>query len=70
MNLRLYAVIAFVAAVVGVAENALFGADKGGLRHHVSVAFFLLTVVAVVALIGIGAVSLTRRLRRSRPVTR
>ena len=63
MNLRPYAIIAFIAAVLGVAENALFGADKGGLRHHVSVGFFLLTVVAVVALIVIGAVALGRRLR-------
>ena len=68
MNLRPYALIALAAAVIGIAENALFGADKGGLRHHLSVVFFLLTVVAVVALIAIGAVAVARRLRARQAV--
>jgi hypothetical protein len=63
MSLRPYALLALAIVIVGIAENAFFGADHGGVRHDISVGFFLLTVVAVVALVGLGAVALTRRIR-------
>ena len=63
MSLRPYVLLALAAAILGVAENALFGSDNPVLRHSISVGFFFLTVVAVVALLGLGAVALVRRLR-------
>lgn len=63
MSLRPYVLLALAAAILGVAENALFGSDNPGLRHSISVGFFFLTVVAVVAVLGLGAVALVRRLR-------
>ena len=64
MNLRLYALIALAAAVIGIGENALFGSDRTGtLKHAVSVGFFLLAVVAVLALITLGVIALSRRMR-------
>lgn len=61
-SLRPYVLIALAAAIVGIVENALFGADTAGTKHSISVGFFFLTVIAVVALVGLGAVALTRRL--------
>lgn len=70
MNLRPYAFIALAAAVLGIAENVLFGSDTTGtLRQQVSVGFFFLAVVGVVAMIALGALALTRRLR-ARAATR
>jgi hypothetical protein len=63
--LRPYVLIALAAIVIGILENAFFGADHGGLKHHVSVGFFFLTVAGVLALIALGVVALVRRVRSS-----
>lgn len=68
-SLRPYVLIALAAAIIGSLENAFFGADKGGAKHYISVGFFFLIVAAVVALIGLGALALTRHLR-ARAATR
>jgi hypothetical protein len=61
MHLRTAAAVAAVVLVIGVLENALFGKDDPGTAHDVSVAFFLLSVLALVALVGIGVTGLLRR---------
>jgi hypothetical protein len=61
MNLRTAASLAAVVLVIGVLENALFGKDNPGTAHDVSIAFFLLAVLALVALVGIGVAGLVRR---------
>ena len=61
--LRTYAYLAAAVLVVGILENALFGADFGGARHHISVAFFFASVLALVALVALAVVGLVRRSR-------
>ena len=61
--LRTYAYLAAAVLVVGILENALFGADSGGARHHISVAFFFASVLALVALVVLAVVGLVRRSR-------
>jgi hypothetical protein len=63
MRLRTAAVVAAVVLVLGVLENSLFGKDNPGTAHDVSIAFFLLAVVALIALVGIGVAGLVRRQR-------
>jgi hypothetical protein len=64
-TLRPYAMIAVAAIIVGIIENALFGSDKAGTKHDISVAFFFLTVLSALALITIVALSLVGRARSS-----
>ena len=64
-SLRPYALLALVAVVLGVVENTVFGSDGAGTRHTVSVAFFFLAVVGVVALLVVGGVAVARRVRAS-----
>ena len=60
--LRPYALIALAAVVLGIVENSLFGSDKAGTTaHDVSVGFFFLAVVGIVALVALGVVALIRR---------
>jgi hypothetical protein len=63
--LRPYLLIAIAAIVIGILENVFFGADHGGLKHHVSVGFFFLTVAGVLGVVAVGVVALTRRVRSS-----
>lgn len=63
--LRPYVLIAICAVVIGILENVFFGADHGGLKHNVSVAFFFLTVAGVLALVALAIVALVRRIRSS-----
>ncbi len=61
--LRPYVLIAVAAVVIGILENAFFGADHGGLKHHVSVGFFFLAVAGILALVALAVVALVRRVR-------
>lgn len=61
MRLRSAALAAGVVLVLCVLENSLFGQDSPGTAHDVSVAFFLLAVLALVTLVGIGVAGLVRR---------
>ena len=63
MRLRLAAALAAVVLVLCVLENALFGKDSPGTAHDISVAFFFLAVLSLVALVVIGAAGLFRRQR-------
>ncbi|WP_375478623.1 hypothetical protein [uncultured Jatrophihabitans sp.] len=62
-SIRPYALLALAAVVIGILENVFFGADHGGAKHDVSVAFFLLAVVGGVALVALGVLALARRVR-------
>lgn len=64
--LRPYALVALAAMIVGLLENVFFGADHGGIKHDIAVGFFLLLIIGAVALIAIGVVAITRRVRSSR----
>ncbi len=61
--LRPYVLIAVAAVVIGILENAFFGADHGGVKHHVSVGFFFLAVAGILALVALAVVALVRRVR-------
>lgn len=61
MRLRFAAVAAAVVLVLCVLENSLFGKDTPGTAHDVSVAAFLLAVISLIALVGIGIAGLVRR---------
>jgi len=51
--------------LIGILENVFFGADQGGLKQHISVGFFFLTVAGVLALVALAVVALVRRLHSS-----
>jgi uncharacterized membrane protein len=61
--LRTYAAVAAAILVLGILENAFFGADSGGAKHQISVAFFFASVLALVALVALAVVGLVRRSR-------
>ena len=61
--LRPYVLIALAAVVIGILENVFFGADHGGLKHHVSVGFFFLAVAGVLTVIALAILGLVRRVR-------
>jgi uncharacterized membrane protein len=61
--LRTYAYVAAAVLVIGILENAFFGADSGGARHYISVGFFFATVLALVALVVLAVIGLVRRSR-------
>ena len=64
--LRPYAFIALAAIVIGILENTFFGADHGGAKHDISVAFFFVSVIGVVGLIALGVVAVVRRTQTSK----
>lgn len=57
--------IALAVVIIGILENVFFGDDHGGLKHQISVGFFLLTVAGVLALVALAVLALTRRVRAS-----
>ena len=63
MRLRTAAAVAAVVLVLGILENSLFGRDTPGTAHDVSIAFFLIAVIALVALVATGIAGLVRRQR-------
>jgi hypothetical protein len=63
MSLRPYVLLAAAAVVIGILENVFFGADSGGAKHDISVGFFLLAVLGLVALVVLGVVAVVRRAR-------
>ena len=63
MSLRPLALVAAALVVIGILENAFFGADSGGAKHHISVGFFFLAVLGIVALVVLGILALVRRIR-------
>ena len=63
MSLRPYAIGAAALVVIGILENAFFGADSGGAKHDISVGFFFLSVLGLVALVVIGVLAVVRRVR-------
>ncbi|WP_375503805.1 hypothetical protein [uncultured Jatrophihabitans sp.] len=65
-SLRTYALLALAAVVVGGLENAFFGADHGGAKHHISVGFFFLAVAGLLGLVAVGVAYLVRRVQTSR----
>ena len=64
MKLSTAAILAGLLALIGFLEVGFFGSDiQGTAKHDISVGFWLLTVVALVALAVIGVLALMRRFR-------
>lgn len=63
-TLRPFAVTGLALALIGMAENILFGRDTPGTAHDLSIVFFFVFLAGVVTLIGTGIVALVRAIRR------
>ena len=59
-SLRSALAVAVVLVVIGVLENALWGKDHPGTAHDISVAFFLVAVIGLAAIVVIGLTALVR----------